>query len=470
MAGLRPLPLPDASPEPTPAPVRPLPIPEPDPAPQVPRSTHPIGVGRLDPYYDGVWTSDVRGVLWATRKRTDRLIAAGLAKWIPRHLSITFEQAVARLGWAWEVKLAYLGALQTWRTLTAEQLTAITGFDAAARTGRTVLAELYALGALQAGFAWSPSRAPGRNTPATTVYRIADSTVLRRHFDPMLTYAEWISITGGTRWSAGAADRHDLLAAELAIRLTERPGMLDSIATVLGERFSSLHDLAFHGPGFDVPPQVTDRAADMVIVRADGLRIVVELQARNTRALDAKLHGWARAMEAHSVDETGVVVLVLLAPGPDDLGDAKQIRHAVSRAVRARPGTLRNRTADRFLVAEWTDWFPAAREASAAFGRLAAKRLNLAASMADNVWEDVDLLAGSALTSPSRLVEPLAVATNAAGLRGTPIALRREGQSRPDLSGVPVARTGLDGVLEELAASRRRPLLAVPRTPARLRF
>jgi len=491
-----PLPLPNEAPPPAadrPAP-RPLPLPEPTPAvtdsparstfvsppsrmptaaPHRPSAHRRIGAQRFDPYYDGIWTAATRGVLWASRKRTEQLRDAGLAGWLPRHLRVDPQDALERLDWAFEVKLRIIGALQAWRTLTAQQLAEITGVDTSGRTGRRVLAELYALDVLQAGFAWSPSPRPGRNAPEASVYRIAESGPLQRRFAPRMTYAESVAVTGGQRFATGSAERHDLLAAELALRLAEHPSTSGAIATVLSERFAALHDLAFLGAGFDVPPLVTNRHADLALVRADGLRIAVELQTSNTRALEAKLLAWARALAARSLDETGLVVLVLIAPGPDERGDARRIRHAVSAAVRAHPGTAQHRTADRMFVADWTDWFPASHAAAEAFAGLRAARLDLVSDPSNPTWSDVVLLDRVDVASPRRLPDPLAVVANAAGLVGTPRAFadRVPARDRPELAGVPVRDLGLEAVVAELAARPRHGhAVATASTPPRLRF
>ena len=89
-----------------------------------------------------------------------------------------------------------------------------------------------------------------RNTklpqPRTAVYRPSNTTVFDKRVAPHLTFPEWVSVTGGQPWSSASQfDRHNLLAAELGLRLFEYA----DIGTVLGEKLSSIELLAGSGLG-----------------------------------------------------------------------------------------------------------------------------------------------------------------------------------------------------------------------------
>lgn len=391
-----------------------------------------ISGGRVDPYYSGLWSTGPRGILWSTRKRQDQFAEHGLTRWVPKHLRSDPAVALARLERNWQQKLDLLGALCSWRTLTAEQITALTGTDMGSATGLRIAADLYALGAIDAGFAWSPGQ-PAMDERTLTIYKLGDARVLRRLIEPLMTYAELVSVTGTGTWRTGGADRHDLLSAELALRVAS---FKQGVATVLGEGQSRLHDLVYHGPGFEVPPGVTDRPADLTVVRADGARIVFEMTTGRTAGLADKLDAWARALESRTFDQTGVCVVVMVAPDPRR-GSVAEIRKAVARAVRMRPGTRSNPTADRLLIADWTEWFPAAGKASGVLYQLRAHRLT------GDEWHPVSLADQSHLGAPSKLRDPLAVVDSAAGLRSVPRHLRTDRPNRPRLADLMLEAAGI---------------------------
>jgi len=414
------------------------------------------GRGRVDPYWNGIWSTGPRGIMWTSAARQQQFLDAGLAKWVPKHLAVEPTRAAARLTHAWEMKLAVLGALNSWRTLTAEQLGAITGFDPSGRAMRTVLADLYALGAVDAGFAWTPGT-PTMDANTLTVYKLGDAKTLRRVIQPEMTYPELIAVTGTGTWRIGYADRHDLLSAEIGIRLAE---FGEGVAMVLGEAQSRLVDMVFHGPGFVPPAGFADRPADMTLVRADGGRIAFEMTTSRTSGFAAKLASWARAIESHPWSATGVAVVVLAAPDPNRGGHGGDIRKALSIAIRARPGNRQNPTAARMLYADWRDWFPEQGKASPSFFRLRAHRLE-----GDN-WVPVDLVDDSHLPAPEQLRDPMAVVRNASGLWATPAQLKVPGDQRPRIAELTMKRTGIPLP----AGKRSNGRIGASGLPQRLRF
>ena len=83
------------------------------------------------------------------------------------------------------------------------------------------------------------------------------------------------------------------------------------MATVLGERQAQVAELAYVATGAPVPPTLTSsqKTGDAVIVRADGLRIVVETTASWSKSAEKKAEAWARAMEHRPVEDAGFVVV-----------------------------------------------------------------------------------------------------------------------------------------------------------------
>lgn len=94
------------------------------------------------------------------------------------------------------------------------------------------------------------------------------------------------------------------------------------------------------------------------IMRADGVRIVVETTASAAPSLGDKAEGWARLLAAHP--GVGVIILFLMAQPVDssrtDL--VHRVRRAVAAGVRAHPGAVGDPVSERMVVADWTGWFP----------------------------------------------------------------------------------------------------------------
>lgn len=175
--------------------------------------------------------------------------------------------------------------------------------------------------------------------------------------------------------------RHHLLVAELALRVAELvpgvvavfPGSVSSPARLLGHlgRTATWH-------------------ADLTIVRADGLRIAVELtRARSRRSLDAKMHRWAELLAGHHRHETGLVVVFLNAACTSEGTIGELRRHHRKWAAAQRDAYARVLSRDGLLVdgmralpaelraarsqihlASWMDWFPALGRVSSAFVEL----------------------------------------------------------------------------------------------------
>ena len=397
---------------------------------------------RVDPYWGGVWQHG-SVAQWTSRDHLGRMEASGLTGRRPRALATDPDVALNRIGWDWEAKLDLLGVLSSWRTVTAEQFAAFTGRDLDDAKVRRVLGDLFALELVDIGALWTP----GSRGPNQTRARMLRPTVGHR-FDqlirPRMSYPEWVSVTAGQAFlTGGQYDRHNTLTVELALRAAE----FLPVATVLGERQAQMAELAYVATGAPVPPTLTSsqKTGDAVIVRADGLRIVVETTASWSKSAEKKAEAWARAMEHRPVEDAGFVVVFVVADRTD-AGEtrkslAAQVRKSIARTVRARPGNAHNRTAERMLVVDWRDWFPAAHTVSEQFLFLTADR----PSGRDGTWEQVSLLDVAELQGPVAMESPTAVAHFASGLRLVPHQLR-EGMTRPNLSDITVRRFGLPSI------------------------
>lgn len=398
---------------------------------------------RLDPYWDGVWQHG-SVAQWTSREHLERMEASGIAGKRPRELATDPAVAASRLAWNWQEKLDLLGVLSSWRTVTAEQFAAITGHDLSSVRVARAIGDLFALDLIDTGALWSPGSA-GKAASRGRMLRPSASQAFEQLIAPLMTYPEWVSVTGGEKFlTGGQYDRHNVLTTELALRVAEHL----PVATILGERQAGMADLAYRGCGVEVPPTLerSQKAGDAVIVRGDGLRVVVEVTASWSKAAERKALLWAETLERRPLDDSGLVVLFVVADRTNAGHGSRRsldpaVRKGVANAVRFRPGTIHNRTAERMFVVDWRDWFPARAEATDDFLFLAAQRPSGPAG----AWETASLLDATDVPTPSRLPHPTAVAHYAAGLRLVPHQLREDRQP-PNLSDLTLERLGFDRV------------------------
>lgn len=152
-------------------------------------------------------------------------------------------------------------------------------------------------------------------TNAPHVHRIANTESYRRWM-ASLTTDEWFEVTGSMPPRTGArAPRHDLMVVDLALAIAA--GLSDRFGVVLGESYASLSGL--------FPSYKGKQMADLVAVRDDGLRVVVELTATWTDGLPSKIRRWGQVLAANGGLRSGTVVVFLTA-GKGRAADALQAR------------------------------------------------------------------------------------------------------------------------------------------------
>src|SRR5690625_1219755 len=210
------------------------------------------------------------------------------------------------------------------------------------------------------------------------LYRPAAVGAVERDLLPHLTYPERILVTGGYRYTGGGQfDRHNLLTAELALRVAE---FLPRVGTVLGESLSGVDFLA--GTGLGQRSLANQRrAADATFVREDGMRVVVEMTASVTPYLSEKIRRWVHVLATTTLAHSGVTVMFLGAPKPDRINPTRganefrsYMKQAVREAIREYPGIAGANPHERIGVALWEDFFPQP-------GRVSEDFLNLGVEM-----------------------------------------------------------------------------------------
>lgn len=339
----------------------------------------PAGVespaARSDLFYDGAWRASAV-TSWLTSPAVRAAQAAGVVSY-PRGMVPDTGLRPLR-GAAGVRRCGVLACARMWGSLTVAQVAAITG-DPVERVVRDVRA-LFRAGLVDVGSALPAGMRGWRWTPETLVAAGREADV-RCHLEG-LAWPQWLSVTLDRPWARGSASaRHNALTCELALRA----GAWLDVPAVLGECLAGVDDL--FGTGAGRTGAASAKRGDAVLVRRDGVRLVVETTASATPALAAKAEAWARHLAQHP--GAGVVVVFVVAPPVDgaDPSLAVGVRQAVLRAVRAHPGGLVDPTGPRMAVAEWQRWFPARRRVSGEFLALRAQRVGGGGSL-----EDVDLL------------------------------------------------------------------------------
>ncbi|MGO4230462.1 hypothetical protein AB4Y72_16560 [Arthrobacter sp. YAF34] len=327
---------------------------------------------RLDPYWDQLWAPGSQAS-WASIRtaRTHKNNGWGRvnAKLLPNHKEATRLLTSNRRR---ADRLATWGVLNSWTAVSAEQLAAFTGSRYVLDPRGSTIAASFAVDLLDIGMFPNPLAAipnPDRNY----LYRAARSDAFEKHIVPTLTWPEWASVTGGLGWASGGQyDRHNLLAAELCLRVAEYL----PIGAILGEKFSTVDLLAGSGLGRTVK-MPDNRRADGTIVRSDGMRIALELTATTSRGLESKVRRWARLLTERSLETSGLTVLFVAAPHPDrKFGGGNDPRRGIYETVRGVlkefPGRGPDSAAARIGVTSWEDWFPGQHQLSERFFHLEA--------------------------------------------------------------------------------------------------
>ena len=340
---------------------------------------------RDDPFWSPeLW---VRPPTWRFASRQPpvqltRPIGAPVVRWIPVP---DFEVTRPRLlSTSPHVRRA-VAVLAAWHHLSAKQLAAFLGYPGT-KIGE-ILRPMFKAGLVERGrYGMGEVR-----YHTNYLYRLRDDKPLHDWL-ATLPAAERLAVTAGRRLRVGGAHvRHDLLAAELGLRVMETQA---GIQAVWGESLCEAESL------FDDPDAGSFRA-DLGVVRGDGLRIVVELcQARQRRDLEGKMARWGRLLGRHTWDTSGTVVVFLNAKADSRDADdhakmAALLRRCHARSisadglaregVRAR-GTEVARARMQIHLASWADWFPGPQVLSEEFARLTT-----AYTSDGRTWERTDL-------------------------------------------------------------------------------
>jgi hypothetical protein len=301
----------------------------------------------LDPFYDGAWTGG-SDAIWLSKAIADKRTASGILGQLPAWLRVEPEDLLASKVRR-EAVLDVLAAM-SWRTVTQGQLAQITGRAELLGAEPAVLAQLWVHGLIDLGMldAW------GHGGAQQLLIRPSAGPAFEKDVAPRLTRAEMVRATGG-RWGGAQQQhtRHNLLANHLALSTA---AFLEC-GGVAGELFGSYADLAYRRAG-RVPPVGLQKAADALILRTDGLAIAVELQVSVGRQLVNKVRTIAEILHNVRLEDSGLVVVFVVAPTASGQDNYNAIRDLVRRAAWEYPGPFADPTERRMFVARYSDLFP----------------------------------------------------------------------------------------------------------------
>jgi hypothetical protein len=395
---------------------------------------------RRDPYWDQLWVSGSQAI-WATRAAMEQRSVLGEGR-VNQKFLLTEQEALENLSgnYSRRTRQNMWAVVDSWRTISAEQAAAFTGAPALATPTTLAVASSFAIGLIDIGtLPMAIQQARGFDSRA--LYRPSNTDAYRELIAPTLTYPERLQITGGYPWASGGQyDRHNVLAAELALRAAEHL----AIGGVLGEKFASVDLLAGSGIGRTLP-KPDNRRADGVILRPDGMRIAVEITATASNTFKQKVRRWAQLLTERPLETSGLTILFVTAPHSDRIETGRDPRKAVYQTItevlREFPGTGRDSPAARIGLASWDQWFPGRHLLSKEFFEMRADFALEPGKRGKDKWVSKSMLTEIDF-QPWRDFDATAVIDNQGLLGATPFWFRTGDHTH--LIGTPLQRQGLD--------------------------
>lgn len=313
---------------------------------------------RLDPYWAGMWAPGTQAQwvsLAAARTQADH----GLTR-LPKTWNLSEDVSWERIRKParWRAATSAMGYLSAWRAMTSEQLAAFTGVPSFATSTSQMLRLMFSLDLIDIGVFPAPFLPDVARRRAEMIRPRVEAFV--KKMSKEMTYAEYLSVTGGRAWRVGRqADRHNVLGAELALRVAE----YTSVATVLGETYGRMDMLL--GTGLGAEAIRSTASADLVLVRQDGMRVAVEMTGSATPTLREKIDRWVKELAKKSLPACGLTVLFVIAPHPTEgtwtrKETERHVRRLIRESITSFAPSAREQVASRLGVVGWAEWFPAA--------------------------------------------------------------------------------------------------------------
>ena len=335
---------------------------------------------RVCPFWTMTWPSSDGGpvIVWRSLRSEQALADAGVrvtSRPGGRRHTRTQDEAIALLNKR-RSRLVTLGAVNLFRTVTGEQLAAITGQPGLASPRSDVMGLLFDAGLIQRGRAHYAGRALDSMPEVFRPDPQASTVDLRQH----LRFKDWMGTLAGQSISGHQYDRHNILGAELSLRA----GEICPIRSVLGETLATWPRL--FSPSLRPNPH---RSADALWIRSDGLKIAIEITATLTPATVTKIDQLADLLARDTSKSVVFLFVVAPQPGSDhELEVGRRLRQAIKRSSHASRGRVLAEVEKRLAIVKWADWFPAKGLVSRDIIPLRAKRY----AAANDDWCTTDLL------------------------------------------------------------------------------
>lgn len=429
---------------------------------------------RADPFWSGMWRTGSTGDWYSA----DDFRALASAQFVtaPKWLMMSTEEARDRVLSSRNRESVYrvVAALDQWRTMTVEQLEALTDITQFAYGNVSLLSAMWNAGLIelcQIGAMFDP----GKRVREGLLLRPTRPGPVLRELEERMSYAEWLSTTAGLPFDADRQfARHNVLATELGLRMAE----FGNVGTVLGEKLSSMAMLAYSGVGDPVPSSGASAGSDLTLVRPDGLRIAVELTASLSGGwMYDKIARLVQVLHRRPLAKTGLCVLFVVAPRRESASAEpreilRKVKQDIQKAVHAFPGKVTDPTSARIGVTSWSALFPDGETAVSDLRKLPIERPTGSGYIADldaeNVWERAHFLdTASVPFTPDSTETMTAIMPNAAGLRGVPHAVRSRTE-RPHFAARNTRAQGFDVIPDAPGRHSGRGAAAATKLPARL--
>lgn len=315
---------------------------------------------RLDPYYMPQQSWSVDWKAHGSWQRREQPVARGqrqLARvWVEEFAEPSTRRFTRSL-----VLRRTVAFLYCWKHATIDQLTTFTGANPGEM--RAVLRELWETGLVER----TKIKHPGRLYNSPYFYRLRTGGELERYLES-LSYEDWLAVTAASHPQEGNADKHNLIATELGLRLAETQPAPQAI---YGESIAVASRM--------FPGTKAEFRGDIVFVREDGLRVVIEIcMAPRHDSVPAKMARWARFLaERGTRDDHGTIVIflgVVVDPAAPSGTAARQLRKQYASAITDEVIGGHDPTVVRtsILLADWETWFPGPWALSEAFAGLRA--------------------------------------------------------------------------------------------------
>lgn len=316
--------------------------------------------------------------------------------------------------------LRTLAVLDQWRTATVEQVEALGDLEGLTRGRNSLVNALWNSGLVDLGrwgYTWGslPPREQFLLRPSGNIEAIEKLAA-------ELRWAEWFSVTANLGMdSLRQYARHNVVATEFGLRFAEH----GRVGMVLGEKLSSWELLLRPVPGAPALPRRSQSAADLTLIRPDGLRVMVEITATTT-GMDAKVRRLAKLLHERPLAWSGLAAVFVVVPrhdqGDTTTSDLRVVTRAVERAVRSYPGMAGDPTAAKIGVVTWRALFPEHGRVHPAMGTLPVMT---ATGPTGARWQMTRMLDEQAFAfHPKDPEAMLAVLQNTSTLRGVPALLR----------------------------------------------